>query len=48
MTTRTLYPCRDTMRMAVGISAAKLIGALILTGAFFIGPDLIVSLVGAP
>lgn len=42
MSRRPLYPCRDTMRTALGITAAKLIGALVITAAV-LAPDTLVS-----
>lgn len=39
---RALYPRRDTMRVMLGITAAKWIGALIVTAAI-LAPDAIVS-----
>lgn len=46
MTRRALLPHRDTMRTALLLSAAKVIGALVIT-AVILAPDLIVSLAGA-
>ena len=42
MTGRPLYPHRDTMRTALLISAAKAIGALVIT-ATILAPDTLVS-----
>lgn len=40
---RVLYPNRDTVRVMLGIAAAKWIGALVIVAAFYLAPDVIVS-----
>ena len=39
-----MIPRRDTMRVMLGITVAKWIGALVIVGAFYLAPDVIVSL----